>query len=502
MKSLLEGIFLLPYRIVKGTVLAVSWPFWAEGTARERWILGTVGVGAFCALMIAYPPVWNAPIGVLESRAERIPNEDTKRVAQAVIPPKLPDQFLGRNIQEYLLGLDLAGGAHLEYAIDTTKLATEDVDDAISALRDTIERRVNVFGVREPRVSVVERGGDFRLIVELSGIQDTSQAIATVGNPIFLEFREERPEEELPTTGPTGEELPPEVFENPNVLFKPTELTGQYLQRADVVFDPTTGEPIVQLTFTDEGGKIFQEITKRNVNRRIAIYLDGVPVTAPVVQQEIIGNTAVISGAFDLEEAKELARNLNAGALPVPIELVSQRTVGATLGARSLEGMVRAGALTFILVIIFMIALYRLPGLVAVGTLALYTVLMLALFKLLPVTLSIAGIGGFILSVGMAVDANILVFSRIREELREGKQASGAVADGFRRAWPAIRDANISTLLTTVILYFVSTSFVQGFALTLGIGIGVSLFTAVFLSRHILRELTRRQSLSQRSRLW
>jgi protein-export membrane protein SecD len=494
--------------VLRRIAAAILWPFRARGVPRERFFLVVVTIAAIVSAFVAYPQGWDRAAEALkphyDAAVAKLPPSYGKMILEKLSPREFPKTFWGRNLGEYVLGLDLVGGAHLEYRADTSKLASRDTADALAALRDTIERRVNIFGVREPIVQLAKAGGENRLIVELSGITDVKAAVDRVGNPIFLEFREERPKEEIPSVGPTGEplELSPAQLQDPNFLFKPTDLTGQYLKRADVTFDPTTNMPQIQLTFTDEGKEKFRELTARNVGKRLAIFLDGYPVTAPTVREEISGGTAVITGQFTLEEARALSRNLNAGALPVPITLVAQRTVGATLGQKSLEEMIRAGVATMMLIAAFMVLLYRLPGFLALVALAFYSAFVLALFKLIPVTLTLSGIAGFILSVGMAVDANILIFARMREERRQGRELVAAIDEGFRRAWLAIRDSNVSTMLTTVILYTVGTSFVQGFALALGVGVLTSMFTAVFVSRQFLREAVRHRSLTRFRFLW
>lgn len=269
--------------------------------------------------------------------------------------------------------------------------------------------------------------------------------------------------------------------------FVTTGLTGKQLKRAQVSFDPNSGAPEVLLQFDDEGRQLFADITKRNIQKPVAIYLDGAPISQPVVQSEITIGEAVISGSFTLPEAKQLAQRLNAGALPVPISLVSQRTVGPTLGSEAVEQSAFAGVVGLFAVVLFMLILYRGLGLIAVVSLVAYTVLVLAVFKLWPVTLTLAGIAGFILSIGMAVDANILIFERIREELRRGRSGTDALEEGFRRAWLSIRDSNVSSLITTFLLAWFGTSIIKGFAITLAIGILVSMFTAITIARTLLR---------------
>lgn len=264
-------------------------------------------------------------------------------------------------------------------------------------------------------------------------------------------------------------------------------LSGSHLDKAQVSFDQMTGEARVVIEFNDEGKELFAQITERNINKPVAIFLDGEPISVPTVREKITAGSAEITGDFSIEEAKTLARRLNAGALPVPIELVSQQTVGASLGQESLILSLEAAILGFILVGLFMLIVYRLPGLTSVLSLIFYGIIILALFKIIPVTLTLAGIAGFILSVGMAVDANVLIFERMKEELRAGKPLGAAIDEGFKRAWPSIRDGNISTLITCVILYWFGTSFIQGFALTLLIGVLISMISALYVTRTFLQ---------------
>lgn len=600
----------------------------------------------------------------------------------------------------FQLGLDLKGGAQLIYQADMSSVAELDRSDALSGVRDVIERRVNAIGVGEPTVQTAKVGDDYRLNIELPGVTDVNDAIARIGETPILEFEEENnvpPREltaeekkqivdenkialaaandilkrvkngddfvtvaqetsddsstknnggyvgfigsntnanaiyewaskhspgEIATTVlesdqayhvvKRGEEKPgePQVTashilvcylgskscENPlytkdearqkaqelfdeatadnfaqlakenstepgasetggdlgsfgrgamtlafeNAVFdadigsiigpvetefgfhvvykraeetsqtyeifhivkrktvsadilpeqspwKPTGLSGKQLDRALVVSDPRTGAVQVSLQFDSEGADLFADITGRNIGKQIAIFLDGDAISAPVVQTVITGGQAVISGTFTLAEAKELAQRLNTGALPVPIELVSQQTVGASLGAESLKKSLTAGIAGFILIMIFMILYYRLPGLLSVIALSLYVSLSLAILKLIGVTLSLAGIAGFILSIGMAVDANVLIFERLKEELREGKSLKAAVEEGFTRAWSSIRDGNFSTLITCAFLMWFGSSFVKGFAVTLTVGILVSMFSAITITRLMLR---------------
>ncbi len=270
-------------------------------------------------------------------------------------------------------------------------------------------------------------------------------------------------------------------------IWKNTELSGRHLSRANVDFDQTTGQPYVSISFNSEGDKLFGELTEAHVGEQIAIFLDGELITAPVVQTAIYGGQAVITGNFTLDEAKLLAQRLNAGALPVPLNLLSQQTVGPTLGKISLEKSIMAALIGFMFVALYMIFYYRLPGFLAVVSLIVYAAFNLAIYKMLDVTITLAGIAGFILSLGMAVDANVLIFERFREELRSGRDILGAIDEGFRRAWSSIRDGNLTTLIAAAILFWFSTSFIKGFALTLSIGILLSMFTAITVTRVWLR---------------
>ncbi len=270
-------------------------------------------------------------------------------------------------------------------------------------------------------------------------------------------------------------------------LWVNTELSGKDVERASVAFDPNTGVPYVLLDFSSEGGDLFAAITEENVGNVIGIFLDGEAISTPVVQEAIYGGEATIQGSFTIEEAKLLAQRLNAGALPVPIDLLSQQTVGPTLGQESLNASVQAALIGIVLLAIFMVLYYRLSGLIAVMALALYVAINLALYKWLGVTMTLAGIAGFILSMGMAVDANVLIFERLKEELKSGRDLPTAIDEGFRRAWTSIRDGNLTTLIAAGVLFSMSTSFIKGFALTLALGILVSMGTAIMVTRVLLK---------------
>ena len=370
--------------------------------------------------------------------------------------------------RQFTLGLDLLGGAHLLYQADFSGMdANVDKASAMQGVRDVVERRVNFFGVAEP---VVQISGSERLIVEIAGVKDVNEAIKLIGETPFLEFKEQSPQDA-----------------NSWIV---TGLSGKQLKRASVTFDSQTRKPQVSLEFNDEGKALFAAITRRNLGKPVAIYLDGVPISIPTVQSEITDGSAVITGTFGATEAKLLATRLNSGALPVPISLISQQTIGSSLGAQSLRDSLRAGIWGLVLVALFMLIFYRLPGATAVLALGVYTLIVLSVYKALPVTLSLAGIAGFILSLGMAVDANILIFARIKEELIAGKALTVAANEGFRRAWLSIRDSHVTTLIGAGILFLFTTSIVKGFALTLGVGVLTSLLTATVVTRAFLTVFT------------
>ena len=340
-----------------------------------------------------------------------------------------------------------------------------------------IERRVNLFGVAEPQVSVAQSGENYRLIVELAGIKDVKSAIAEIGATPFLNFAEVVQGKDSDGKDTTS--------------FTQTKLNGRYVKSARLNFDNLIGKPEVSIEFNDEGAKIFEELTAKNVGKPIAIFLDKDLIEMPVVQEKIAGGKAQITGRFTVQQARLLVERFNAGALPAPITLANQSTIGASLGADSLNKTLAAGLIGTLAVMLFMLIYYGTLGFVAVLALCIYIMLTMAVFKLFGVTMTLAGISGFILSIGMAVDANILVFERTKEELKKGIAKVGAIAEGFTRAWPSIRDSNTSTMLTAVILYYTTSGFVRGFALTLFIGVVMSMFSAITVTRTILKTFTK-----------
>lgn len=417
----------------------------------------------------------------------------------------------------FRLGLDLSGGSYLVYKADVSEIDPGEVQGAMDSLRDIIEERINTFGVAEPNVQTESsnlgvESREERLIVELPGVTDLEEAIEIIGQTPLLEFKVEASAEERErilaeievlqsepvTVGEDGVvdlgEKATELLALQDQLYVGTELTGKYLEKAQLQFSQAgiqngggfQSQPIIGLRFSKEGAELFETLTRENVGKTLAIYLDGQLISAPVVNTVIAGGDAVIEGNFTLEEAKEQVARLNSGALPIPIELISTNTIGPTLGQDAVDAGVSAGFIGLVLVSIMLILWYRIPGLIATVALALYTIIMLWIFKFIPVTLTSAGIVGFIISIGMAVDANILIFERMKEELASGESLYDAVQVGFKRAWASINDANILSFITAIFLFWFGTTLIKGFALTFGIGIIISVFSAVSFSRYFL----------------
>ncbi len=655
--------------------------------AREGFSYKQAKIGAFGLLLaffigvgIAYPEPWNKAMTAMETEF-------------GFHLPYLPES-------SYRLGLDLQGGAHLVYEADMSAIPEADRTDALSGVRDVVERRVNAFGVSEPLVQTTTNGGRYRVIIDLPGVTNVADAVRQIGETPVLTFRlpdtdvdveptaeqeaqietaqiterenalavldralneddfgaiakevsidaatkdnngyvgfvnaddEEygglverieddnlrkgvinglyegtsrmhvvnylskkvenepqvshilicyagvtgcettRTKEEAqvlaqslreeatksnfaqlaidnsddPGSGDQGGDLGflqpgmtvepfnttafamkngqiSEVIESDfgyHILYRETsrrvnyyelshiempwttisdifvidpwvntELSGKHVKHASVGFDPNTGAPYVILDFNEEGATLFTELTEANVGNVIGIFLDGEAITTPTVQQVIYGGQATITGSFSIDEAKLLAQRLNAGALPVPIEIISQQTIGPALGQSSLDKSVQAGLAGFALIAVFMVAYYRLAGLLAVIALVFYAAANLAMYKLFGVTITLSGIAGFVLSLGIAVDANVLIFERLKEELRAGRDLPTAADEAFRRAWPSIRDGNLTTLIATGVLYWIGEGFIRGFALTLTIGVLMSMFSAMVVT-HVLVKL-------------
>ncbi len=436
---------------------------------RNRWKLVSIAILTLVALVILWP----------QRPGNYIPGGDALP-GNPGIHIQLGNFRFDR--QGATLGLDLQGGTHLVLQADMTKAPGQDAESVLKGVIRVLERRVNAYGVAEP---VIQAQGSDRVIVELPGVKDIEEAKKLIGQTAQLDFRERDPQ--------TGEW---KIATATGLDGQDKELTGKYFRpNAQVVFDQRTNQPQVAFEFDDEGSHLFEQITRRLIQRPLGIFLDSELISAPTVQA-VISRNGVITGVR-LNEARTLAIQLNAGAVPVPISIIEERTVDATLGSDSVRKSVVAGEIALLIVALFMVMYYRLPGVLAALALFVYTILTLALFKVIPVTLTLAGIAGFILSIGMAVDANILIFERMREELRWGKSLGAAIEAGFDRAWTSIRDSNTSTLITCGLLYWFGYNFgaslIMGFALTLAIGVVISMFTAIVVTRNLLQAIIGRE---------
>jgi preprotein translocase subunit SecD len=400
------------------------------------------------------------------------------------IVPLEGDRF-GR--QGLTLGLDLKGGAYLVYEADLSKKdASQTVDQVMTSVLNKIERRANAFGVKEP---IIQRQGENRILVQLPGEKNVDEAKKLIGQVALLEFKETTTDlSGQPQTNDKGEYVWT-IARGVGSDGQTKELTGKYLKpNSKVVLKPNTNEPEVAFEWNDEGAILFEQITKRNLNKPLGIFLDNQLISAPSVRA-VIKNSGIIEG-MDMKEAQNLAIQLNSGSLDVPLIVIQEQTVDATLGADSIKKSIVAGAIGLILVALFMILYYRMAGVVATLALIIYGIILTAIFKLVPVTLTMAGIAAGVVSVGMAVDANILIFERMKEELRGGRTMGAAVDAGFNRAWLAIRDSNVTTFIACIVLFWFGDTFgaflVKGFALTLFIGVALSMFTAITVSRLFL----------------
>lgn len=400
---------------------------------------------------------------------------------------KLPSTYPGITLQNRKLlfkeGLDLQGGTSVTLKANMKGVAKDRQASALEGAKTVLERRVNAFGVSEPLIQTQVVNNDYRINVEMPGV-NVAQAVQLIGTTAELSFWEIGS-----ATASANEQavFPVGIMQVLGPQAHKTNLTGNDLSSSSVTFDNSNGQPQVQLVFDTNGAKKFADITKRNVNKIVAIVLDNQVIEAPRVNQAILSGDAVITGTFTTDTAQQLSIALNAGSLPIPLSILEQQTVGATLGNEALAKSLFAGLLGFGIVVIFMVVLYGRLGILASIALVVYTLLVLALFKAIPVTLTLAGIAGFILSIGMAVDANILIFERMREELMSGKPDAVAIELGFERAWTSIRDSNASTLITSAILYKFGTGIVKGFAFTLAIGVLVSMFSAIVVTRTLIR---------------
>jgi len=390
-------------------------------------------------------------------------------------------------------GLDIKGGLQVTLMADMKDIEAGDRPNALESVKTVIGRRVDLYGVNESAVKTAVSGEDYRLILELPGVTDAKQALDLIGQTAKMEFA--LPEYQEGETASDSATL---------VGFTPTDLTGADLKIAAVTFETEDRQPAVSIQFKESGREKFAKLTKENLGKPIAILLDGMPVTMPTVQTEITNGSAQITGKFTTDEAKALSVQLNAGALPVPVSVLSQKNIPATLGADSIQKSILAGGIGLLMVVFFMIAYYGQLGLIASFGLLLYGIYTLAIYKLMPVVLSLPGLAGFIISVGMAVDSNILVFERYKEEIRAGRPWPVALELAFGRAWDSIKDANTATIITGIILFnpldwnFLNSSgSVRGFALTLILGIFISLFTGIVVTRNLLRLFFRGHSLEK-----
>lgn len=428
--------------------------------------------------------------------------------------PTINTTILGKQFNqdfEFKRGLDIQGGMQVVLQADMSAIESIDREQALQSAREVILRRVDFYGISEPVVQTAQTGEDHRLIIELPGVDDPAEALQLVGQTAQLEFQlvNQTPatvSAELLASG-SGEltDLALQEAMNQQITMEPVGLTGAQLKRSSVQFDPTTGEPNILMEFNDEGRETFAKVTEEHTGEMLGIFIDGGLLMAPVINTPILNGQATITGGFTLDEAQQLSIQLNAGALPVPITVLEQRTIGASLGSQAVEQSVRAGLVGLGLVVLFMILYYGIKGLLASFALIIYALLTLAVYKTLGITVTLPGIAGLLLSIGMAVDANILIFERMKEELRLGKPFDRAMELGFGRAWDSIRDANLATIMTALVLVnplnfpFLNTSgAVRGFGVTLLIGVAISLVTGVFVTRTFLEIFLREKQIKEK----
>lgn len=441
--------------------------------------LGIVVLTAFAAL-IALPPSIHLDRTFFGHHIDQTWNKPTRtwQVGQSTLSLNPPLRF----------GLDIQGGVQLTLDAKMAELPQAERLQALESAKEVIRRRVDMYGLAEPVVQSAKQGENYRILVELAGLQEASSALELLGSTAQLDFRLQSTEAaKLESSG------------SASLLdflgqFQPTGITGKMLKRATTQFDPQTGQPMVSLEFNEEGTKLFAEVTKQNQGHTLGIFLDEFPVSLPQIGAVIPDGRAVISGQFTLPQAKQLTIQLNAGALPVPVTVVEQRTIGASLGEQAVNASVIAGLVGLGCVALFMIGNYGYKGVLASISLILYGIYSVAMYKLLGVVVTLPGIAGLLLTVGMAVDANILIFERMKEELRKGTPAAKAMELGFGRAWNSIKDANTVTLFVSIVLvnpldlpWLNTSGLVRGFGMTLGIGVLMSLFTSVVVTRTLMR---------------
>src|SRR3989338_167841 len=434
----------------------------------HRRLLWLVAVITVLSIWMVLPEKFEVTIPFLQNSKRTVGSPD---ININFGPLKIKRKFTTR------LGLDLSGGTQLVMEADMSKISEKDREIAFDSAKNIVETRINMYGLTEPVVQESKTGDAYRIIVEIPGVANVEDAVGLIGTTAQLSFREEASESAKGATPSSYLQVWP----------KESGITGKNLKKSEVIFDQNSGNPQVGLQFDTEDAKMFEELTKRNSGKTVAIFLDNQLLSAPRVNQAITGGNAVIQGSFTVKEAKDLAVLLNAGALPVPLKIVQQRHIGATLGQETIQKSLTAGAIGLMTVAVFMIVNYGFLGLIADSALIVYALIVMSIFKIIPVTLTLAGIAGFILTIGMAVDANILIFERMKEELRTGSPKHDAFFTGFDRAWTSIRDSNVSSLITTAILFNFGTGSVRGFALTLAIGILISMFSAIMVTRNFLR---------------
>lgn len=441
--------------------------------------LGLISAIATVALLVALPRI---PIKF----DSRFGNVDS-RIGGYYI-----NLFNGRfilDLRNLKRGLDLDGGVRIVLKANMDNIAETDREAALESAREVISRRVNLLGVTEPVITTSKIGEEYRIIVEIPGLDDVASAVNLIGQTAQLQFKQLKSDQEW------SEDKFQEYYTNPDV-WEDTQVTGADLRGVDVVFPQgktlNSNAPQIQLRFTDEGRSKFSDLAKNNVGKPIALFLSesSYPLSMPVVSEDLaqgVVDDPVISGNFDVQTANALSLQIRAGALPVPVEVLEQKTIGATLGEESVHKSLFAGSIGLILVMLFMIFHYGKLGFMADAALVIYTIIVISIFKLVPIVLTLPGVAGFILSIGMAADANILIFERVKEEIIWGRPHGVAIRLGFERAWTSIRDSNITSLITASILFYFGTGPVRGFALTLSIGILVSLFTSIFVTRTFIK---------------
>ena len=483
----------LPYNLVINLFKSIFISKTKYGSSMRKFI--AIFFVAIFLFGLTFPNIINQGIDYSNEKQDQIATWDKLPFKQNGF-----DQWLSQNkipqitLKGINLGLDLQGGVRVVYDIDDKDVPENDKKQALESLRQVVDKRVNAFGVSEPRI-YIESGNQNRLVVELAGLDKTEDAVKRIGDTPKLEFYKGRKQsesqkiiEDIQSRLKSEEPIDNlDFYKNPYYDdTEPSIVSGNNIERADVVFDPNTNLPQVSLTFDEDGRKKFAEFTKNNIGEILYIVLDGNIVSGPSINQEIPNGQAVITGQFSTKEAKDLVDSLNAGALPLPINLVSEQVVEASLGQDSLDKSIFAGIIGFVSILAFMIYWYRILGVISSVALVFYVVLVLGVFKLLGFTLTLSGITGFLVSIGFAVDGNILIFERMKEELDKGRDLNISIKEGFDRAWVSIRDSQLSTLISSLILFYLASGVVQGFAITLSIGVVVSLFSSLTLSRIML----------------